>query len=75
MTDALLELLASHEAALDAAQRSLAIARALAEAHRLGVRPPEYVLDAYLARVDADETRLHELRAKVAQFKVMLRTQ
>lgn len=70
MSDAaLLELLACYEAALRAATRSLAIARALGEAHRSSLRPPEGILDAYLATIERDEARLVELRERVAQFK------
>jgi hypothetical protein len=63
------ELLASCEAALAAAKRSLAIARALAEGHRSGVRPPEDIIEAYLIRVERDEARIGELHEKIAQVK------
>jgi len=70
MTDTLIpELLASYEAALQVAKRSLNIARTLSEAHRSGLRPPEDVLDAYLARVHHDEQRLNELLGKVMPFR------
>ena len=70
MTDAvLLELLASCESALAVASRSVTIARVLAEGHRSGLRPPDDIIDAYLARVDHDAAVLTELREKVAQFK------
>jgi len=70
MTDAaFLELLASYAAALAAARRSLTIARTLAEAHRSGLRPPEFILDAYLVTIDRDEAQLAVLREKVQQFE------
>ena len=48
MTDAaFLELLASCEAALNVADGSMTIARALAQAHRDGVPPPDTLVDAY----------------------------
>jgi len=70
MTDAaFLELLACCESALGAGKRSVTIARALAEAHRSGLRPPDDVIDAYLARLEHDQSQLHRLRGKVAEFK------
>lgn len=63
------ELLACYEAALRAAARSLGIARALAEGHRAGVRPPDDVIEAYLARVERDEAQVKSMRAKLPQFK------
>lgn len=70
MTDAaFLELLASYAAALAAARRSLTMARTLAEAHRSGLRPPEFILDAYLVTIDRDEAQLAVLREKVQQFE------
>ena len=70
MTDALLrELLAGYESALALAARSVTIARALAEGHRSGLRPPDDIIEAYLARVDHDAAQLLELREKIAQFK------
>ena len=67
------ELLASYEAALGAAKRSLAIARALADGHRAGVRPPEDIVEAYIVRLDRDEARVKELHKKVAEFKSAVR--
>jgi len=67
---ALLDLLASYESALAAASRIIAIARALAEGHRSGLRPPDDIIEAYLARVDHDDAQLRELREKVAHFKL-----
>ncbi len=70
MTEAaLLELLASYESALSLASRSLTIARALAEGHRSGLRPPDDIIEAYLARVDYDAAQLIELRGKISQYK------
>jgi hypothetical protein len=75
MTDAThIELLASFEAALETASRSLAIARSLAEGYRSGVRPPDVVLDAYLTSFERDAARLADLREKVQQIKAMFRT-
>ena len=64
------DLLNSCEAMLDAAGRSMAIARTLAEGFRAGLRPPEDVLDAYLARIDRDQEQLNELRQRMADVKV-----
>ena len=64
------DLLASCEAMLDAAGRSMAIARTLAEGFRAGLRPPDDVLDAYLARIDSDQEQLNELRQRMAGVKV-----
>jgi hypothetical protein len=47
-----LELLASYEEALEAARRSLTIARELAEAHRSGQRPHEAALTTYLPSIE-----------------------
>ncbi|HUE89815.1 MAG TPA: hypothetical protein VMO26_27370 [Vicinamibacterales bacterium] len=69
---AFLELLASFEAALNAATRSVTIAQALAEGYRTGVRPPEVVLDAYFASFERDQVQLAALREKVLQFKLSL---
>ncbi len=75
MTDsAYRELLANYEAALRAATRSLSIARTLAEAHRSDLRPPEMILDAYLATVERDEAQVAELREHLQRFKSWLRT-
>jgi hypothetical protein len=75
MTDAShLELLASYEEALEAARRSLTIARELAEAHRSGQRPHEAALTTYLASIERDEDTVQGLRAKVAQFKGLFKT-
>ena len=71
---AYLELLVSYEAALEAAQRCLLIARTLTEAHRSGLRPAEASLDVYLASVERDEAQLAELREKLRQFKSGFRT-
>lgn len=58
MTDAAyLELLAGFGQSIEAAQRSLTIARELAEAHRSGQRPPEAVITAYLHGMERDEAR------------------
>ena len=59
------ELFASYDAAVSMAARSLAIARALAEAHRSGLTPPDGILDAYLATIDRDEAKLVTLRERV----------
>jgi hypothetical protein len=71
MTDtAIQELLASCQAALDAADRSLRIARALADGYRSRLHPPEDVLDAYLACVERDEAQVKELVDRISQFRV-----
>jgi Asp-tRNA(Asn)/Glu-tRNA(Gln) amidotransferase A subunit family amidase len=46
------------------------MARALAEGYRSGLRPPEDVLDAYLARIERDEAELKALRQRVAELNV-----
>ena len=66
---ALLELLASCEAALDAADRSLHIARALADGCRSRLHPPDDVLEAYLVRVERDEAQIKELAIRIEQIK------
>jgi hypothetical protein len=63
------ELMAAYEAALDIAQRSLSMARALGEGARVGMLPPEVTLAAYLARMQHDEMRVAELRAHLQQVK------
>ena len=62
---ALRELFASYDAAVSMAARSLSIARALAEAHRSGLTPPDGILDAYLATLDRDEAKLATIRERV----------
>ena len=70
MTDtAILELLASCEDALDAADRSLRIAHALVEGCRSRLHPPDDVLEAYLVCVERDEAHIKELIARIEQFK------
>jgi hypothetical protein len=71
MTDtAIQELLVTCQAALDAADRSLRIARALADGCRSRLHPPDDVLDAYLACVERDEAQVKDLVDRVSQFKV-----
>jgi Asp-tRNA(Asn)/Glu-tRNA(Gln) amidotransferase A subunit family amidase len=48
----------------------MAIARSLAEGFRAGLRPPEDVLEAYLARIERDQEQLNELRQRMADLKV-----
>jgi hypothetical protein len=73
MSDAaVFDLLASCEAALSAARRSVAIARALAEGCRTGIRPPEDVVEAYLACTARDESKLAELGEKLQQCRSTL---
>jgi hypothetical protein len=70
MTDAAYrDLLTCCESALGAGKRSVTIARALAEAHRSGLRPPDDVIEAYLARLEDDQVQLHKLRDKLAEFR------
>jgi hypothetical protein len=68
------ELLATSKSVLDTAGRTMAIARALAEGYRSGLRPPEDVLDAYLARLDRDEAQLKTLRERLAALQIRLQT-
>jgi hypothetical protein len=63
------ELLESYEAALDAAHRSIRIARALAEGCRSRLHPPDDVVEAYLACVERDEEQVKELLEKCAELK------
>jgi hypothetical protein len=72
--DAFRELLASYEAALEAARRSTTLARTLAEGYRSSQRPPEDVIEAYLARINDEEAKLAELRNMVTHFKFWFRT-
>jgi len=66
---AFLTLLASCEAAVDAAERSLRIARALAEGCQSRLHPPEDVIEAYLARLERDEVVLKDIAGRLEQFK------
>jgi hypothetical protein len=66
---AFVELLAAFEAALGAAERNLKIARALADGCRSSLRPPEEIVDAYLACVERDERLLRELTQRAERFK------
>jgi hypothetical protein len=63
------DLVSSCGTVLDAADRSLAIARALAEGYRAGLRPPDDVLDAYLVRIERDQALVKELRERVAELR------
>jgi hypothetical protein len=72
---AFVELFASCDAAVKVAARSLGIARALAEAHRSGLRPPDGILEAYLATVERDEAQLVGLRERVQRFRPDARLQ
>ena len=75
MTDtAYLELLASYEAALDAADRSLIIVRELTDGLLDGQLPPADAVRAHALQVDRDTAQLTELRTKVQQFKSWFRT-
>jgi hypothetical protein len=65
----LTQLLVACESALDMASRSLAMARALAEGCRSGLRPPDDVVDAYLARVEHDESQVSALRERISRLK------
>jgi hypothetical protein len=71
---ALFELLASYEAALDAAQRNVTLTRTLAEGLLTGQRPPDDVVRAYALQAASDEERIGELRARMALFESMFRT-
>jgi hypothetical protein len=61
-------LFASCRSVVDAAGRSLAIARALAEGYREGLRPPDDILEAYFARIERDEAELSSLRQRLAEL-------
>ena len=75
MTDvAFLELLASCEAALDASQRSVTIARTLISGLLNGQHPPDDVVRAYALQAEQDEALVTALREKVSQFKALFRT-
>jgi hypothetical protein len=63
------DLVTCCESALGAGKRSVTIARALAEAHRSGLRPPDDVIEAYLLRLEQDQVELHKLRDRLAAFK------
>ena len=64
------DVMASYKTLLDTADRSLAIARSLAEGYRAGLRPPDDVLDAYLARIERDEEQLQGLRRRMADLRI-----
>ena len=75
MTDtACLELLTSYEVALEAAQRSVTIARELADGLLNGRHPPDNVVRVYAEQIDRDAAQLAELREKVEEFKSWFRT-
>jgi hypothetical protein len=63
------DLIASFDAALDIAQRSLTMARALAEGARVGMLPPEATLGAYLARIERDQGRVAELMEHLQRLR------
>jgi hypothetical protein len=69
-----LELLASYEAALDVAQRSIITTRTLAEGLLSGQRPPDDVLREYASQAALDDDRISELRGRMALFRAMART-
>jgi hypothetical protein len=69
------ELFASCDSAVKMAARNVGMARALAEAHRSGLRPPESILEAYLAAVERDEAQLVTLRQQVQRFRPDARLQ
>jgi hypothetical protein len=70
-----LELFASYEASVRVAARSLAIARALAEAHRSGLTPPDGILEAYFATLERDEAQLTTLRERAQRLRPDARLQ
>jgi hypothetical protein len=70
-----LELFASYEAAVKMTTRSLAIARALAEAHRSGLTPPDGILEAYFVTLERDEAQLATLRERVQRLRPDARIQ
>jgi hypothetical protein len=69
-----LELLASYEAALDVAQRSITITRTLTEGLLSGQHPPDDVVREYAAQAAQDDDRILELRGRMALFRAMSRT-
>lgn len=73
MTDnaAFLELLAGFEASLEAAQRSVTIAKLFIESQRSGIPLPASILDAYAISTEHNETQIRELRSRVRAFKSM----
>ncbi len=75
MTDAAYrELLASYEAAIDAASFALKTATALAEANQRGERLSESEYQQMLGRLMRRETEIEILRENVARFKSGFRT-
>ena len=66
--------MASYEAALDAAKRSMTIARELTDGLLSGQHPPRDVLHVYATQVDLDQAQLAELLDKVRKFKAMFST-
>jgi hypothetical protein len=70
----IVELIAACEAALLTAERGMGMAKALAEGCRSGLRPPDEVIHAYLARVQEDDDRLARLRARIAEWKISARS-
>lgn len=69
-----LHLLASYEAALEAARRCLIIARILTKCQRGGTRLPDSMVDAYESTVERAEAQLAELSAQIGEFKTWFRT-
>jgi hypothetical protein len=68
------ELLASYEAAVEAAQRNITITRTLAEGLLSGQRPPDDVVREYALQARDDDDRVAELRARIALFRSMAKT-
>ena len=74
MNDAVLfELLAACDALAEAAQRTNTIVHALAEAHILGKRPSDVVLNGYVEQADAVARLLERFRARVAEVRAGIR--
>ena len=68
-----LELLASYEAALDAAQRSITITRTLTEGLLSGQRPPDDIVRHYAREAAHEDERVAELRGRMALFRGQVR--
>ena len=68
---ALLELLAACDALAEATERTNTIAHALAEAHIVGKRPRDVVLNGYVEQADIAARLLERCRGRVAQVRTL----
>lgn len=69
----LLELLAACDALAEATERTNTIVHALAEAHILGQRPADAVLNGYIDQADSAAAHLERFRALVSQVRTSIR--